>query len=74
MGLLAPPNLPKPIQDQIASATRKVVQTPSIKKALEDAGYTIKYLGPDQLKEKFGEDYKSIEKIAKAAGLGKYSK
>jgi tripartite-type tricarboxylate transporter receptor subunit TctC len=74
MGLLAPPNLPKPIQDQIASATRKVVQTPSIKKALEDAGYTIEYLGPDQLTKKFDEDYKSIDKIAKAAGLGKYSK
>jgi tripartite-type tricarboxylate transporter receptor subunit TctC len=73
-GFLGPANLPKPIQDQIANATRKVIQMASVKKALEDAGFTVVYLGPDELKKKIADDYKSIEKIVKAAGLGKYSK
>jgi tripartite-type tricarboxylate transporter receptor subunit TctC len=74
MGFLGPRNLPKPIQDQIANATKKVVQMPTVKKALEDAGYTIDYMAPDELAKKFVEDYNAIDKIAKAAGLGKYSK
>lgn len=74
MGFLGPANLPKPVQDQINIATKKVIQMPSVKKALEDAGYTIDYMGPEELTKKYSEDYGSIEKIAKAAGLGKFGK
>jgi tripartite-type tricarboxylate transporter receptor subunit TctC len=74
MGFLGPANLPKPIQEQINSATKKVIQMPSVKKALEDAGYTIEYMGSDELTKKYADDYRSIERIAKAAGLGKFSK
>jgi tripartite-type tricarboxylate transporter receptor subunit TctC len=74
MGFLGPANLPKPIQDQINSATKKVIQIPSVKKALEDAGYTLDYMGSEDLTKKYAEDYRSIEKIAKAAGLGKFGK
>jgi tripartite-type tricarboxylate transporter receptor subunit TctC len=73
-GFLGPSNLPKPIQDQLTNSIRKVIEMPSIKKALEGAGFTVVYLGPDELKKKMADDYKSIDKIAKAAGLGKYSK
>ena len=73
-GFLGPANLPKPIVEQIASATRKVVQMPSVKKALVDAGFTVEYMGPDELKQKISTDYVSVDKIVKAAGLGKYSK
>jgi tripartite-type tricarboxylate transporter receptor subunit TctC len=45
-----------------------------VKKALEDAGYTVDFMAPDELAKKFVEDYNAIDKIAKAAGLGKYSK
>ena len=74
LSFLGPPNLPRPIQDQIASSTRKVMQMPSVIKALENAGYTVEYKGPDELNKIFLEDYKMIEKIVKAAGLGKYAK
>jgi tripartite-type tricarboxylate transporter receptor subunit TctC len=74
LSLLGPANLPKPIQDHLASATRKVIQMPSVKKALEDAGYTVGYKGPDELNKIFPEEYKTIEKIVKAAGVGKYAK
>jgi len=73
-GFLGPPNLPKPIQDQLANSIRKVSQIPSVKKGLEDAGFTVVYLGPDELKKMMADDYRNIEKIAKAAGLGKYAK
>jgi len=73
-GFLGPPNLPKPIQDQLTNSIHKVIQMPSVKKALEDAGFTVVYLDPDELKKKISDDYKSIDKIVRAAGLGKYSK
>ena len=50
------------------------MQMPSVIKALENAGYTVEYKGPDELNKIFLEDYKMIEKIVKAAGLGKYAK
>jgi len=73
-GFVGPANLPKSIQDKFTAATRKVLQMPSVKKALEDAGYTIYYKSPDELREKMASDYKDLEKIVKAAGIGKYSK
>jgi tripartite-type tricarboxylate transporter receptor subunit TctC len=73
-GFVGPSNLPKPIQEQFAAATRKVIQIPSVKKALEDAGYTLYYKNPEELREKIAYDYKELEKIVKAAGIGKYSK
>jgi len=74
MGFLGPRNLPKPIRDQLASAAKKVVQMPGIKKAFEDAGYTVDYRGPDELAKKYVEDYHAIDLVAKAAKLGKYGK
>lgn len=74
MGFIGPHGLAKATQDQIANATNKVVQMASVKKALEDTGYTVDYMGSEELTKRFGEDYKAIDKIAKAAGLGKYAK
>jgi tripartite-type tricarboxylate transporter receptor subunit TctC len=74
MGFMGPANLPKPIQDQINNATKKVIQMPSVKKALEDAGYTVDYTGTEDLTKEYADDYRSLEKIAKAAGLGKFAK
>ena len=74
MGFVGPANMPKAVTDRIAEATQKVLQIPSIIQALEKVGYTILYIDPDGLTNKFAEDYKSIDKIVKAAGLGKYAK
>jgi tripartite-type tricarboxylate transporter receptor subunit TctC len=73
-GFFGPPNLSKPIQDQLTNSIRKVIEVPSVKKALEDAGYTLYYKNPEELREKIAYDYKELEKIVKAAGIGKYSK
>lgn len=73
-GFLGPPNLPKPIVDQLANSIRKVVQIPSVMKALEAAGFSVEYMGPDEYKKRIAEDCMIIEKVVKAAGLGKYSK
>ena len=42
--------------------------------AAQDAGFTVEYMDPEALKKKMAEDYKSMDKIVKAAGLGRYSK
>jgi tripartite-type tricarboxylate transporter receptor subunit TctC len=73
-GFFGPANLPKPIQDQLATAVQKTLQAPSVKKALEDAGFTVIYLGPDALRKKVADDYQSIDRIVKSAKLGKYAK
>lgn len=73
-GFFGPANLPKAIQEKLNNSIKKVIDNPSVRMALENAGYTIFYLGPDELRKKMEADYKTIEKIAKAAGLGKYSK
>ncbi len=73
-GFIGPANLPKSIPEHLATATRKVLQMPSVKKSLEDAGFTLFYKSPDELKKKIVGDYENLEKIVKAAGIGKYSK
>jgi tripartite-type tricarboxylate transporter receptor subunit TctC len=73
-GFLGPSNLPKSIQEQIDAATRKVLADPSVKKSLEAAGYTIYYKSPEELRQKIASDYRDLDKIVKAAGIGKYAK
>ena len=73
-GFLGPAGLPKPIRDQLCGPIQKVLQIPSIKASLEGAGFTVIYMGPDELKKKIADDYATIDKIAKAAKLGKYAK
>jgi hypothetical protein len=51
-----------------------VIQIATVKKASEDAGYTVDNRGADELTKKYMDDYHAIEKVAKAAGLGKYGK
>ena len=70
-GFLAPPNLPKPIQDRISLAFERVMQLPSIVQAMEKAGFTPVYKGPAELKRMTMEQYKIIKEIAQTAGLVK---
>lgn len=67
----APPNLPKPILDRLTSAFRKVVQMPSVVTALEKAGFTVEYLGPEELKNRIAEGYSVAKKVVKMVGFQK---
>jgi len=58
VGVIGPKNLPKNIQETVANAVNKVIQIASVKKSLQDAGYTLSYLGPDGLTKDFIEDCK----------------
>jgi tripartite-type tricarboxylate transporter receptor subunit TctC len=44
---------------------------PSVVEALEKIGISVEYKGPDEFKKKIMDDYRSMEKIVKAAGLRK---
>lgn len=70
-GIFAPPNLPKPICDQLANSFQKVIQMPSVVTALENLGFTVEYRGPDETKKKIAEDYSVMERIAKITGFRK---
>jgi tripartite-type tricarboxylate transporter receptor subunit TctC len=70
-GFFAPPNLPKPVFDQLNSSFRKVMQTPSVLAALEKAGFTAEYFGPEDFKKRIERDYHVMEKIAKSVGLAR---
>ena len=70
-GFFAPSNLPKPVFDQLNSSLRKVIQAPSVITALEKAGFTAEYYGPEDFKKRIERDYRVMEKIAKTVGLAK---
>ena len=71
LGVYGPPNLPKPLLDRISTALRNTMQMPSVREALEKAGFTPTYDGPDALKKMISEDYKVMKEIALAADLVK---
>ncbi len=70
-GFFAPPNLPKPVFDQLNSSFRKVMQNPSVLGALEKAGFTAEYLGPEEFRKRIERDYRVMEKTAKSVGLAR---
>ena len=71
LGVYGPPNLPKPVLDRLSAALRNTMQMPSVREALEKAGFTPTYDGPDALKRMITEDYKMMKEIALAADLVK---
>jgi len=72
-GFFGPGNLPNPIRDQLAESVKKVILMPSIVNTLKKAGFGVEYMGADELVKKIANDYDSIGKVVKAAGLGKYA-
>jgi tripartite-type tricarboxylate transporter receptor subunit TctC len=51
-----------------------VLADPEVKKSLEAAGFTIFYKNPAELRQKIATDYRDLDKVIKAAGIGKYAK
>lgn len=47
------------------------MQTPSVLAALEKAGFTAEYFGPEDFKKRIERDYHVMEKIAKSVGLAR---
>jgi len=47
---------------------------PRGKETLEAAGFTIYYKSPEELRLKIASDYRDLDKVIKAAGVGKYAK
>jgi len=71
IGFLAPPNLPKPILGQLAASFEKVIRMPSVVASLDKIGIIVDYKGPDEFKKMIIDDYGTMGKIIKAAGLNK---
>jgi tripartite-type tricarboxylate transporter receptor subunit TctC len=70
-GFFGPRNLPKPIVDKLNDALRKVLQMPSVASALEKAGFTVQYLGPEELRARIAEGYGIAKKMTKIIMLEK---
>ena len=70
-GFIGPAHLPKPVQQRFAAATKKVMDDPSVQKALVAAGFTLYYMGPEELRQKIASDYKGLDRIVKATRKGK---
>jgi len=69
-GLLAPAGTPKPILDQIAQATQKLMKDPEMQKALTDQGLEpITDSTPDKMRAFLQEEEERWTPVLKAAGL-----
>lgn len=69
LGLWGPPNLPQSVLQRLSSALKNTMAMPSVINALDKAGLTATYQGPEELKKIVVEDYKVIREIAGVANL-----
>ena len=68
-GLLAPANMPAPLQSKLYERLMKIVQNPEVKDKLLTMGYTPAYDDPSAFKKIVHEDIDRFSKITKTIGL-----
>ncbi len=68
---LAPAGTPLPIIQRLAEETRNILQNPEIKAKMANAGFTVKYEGPDQLRARLIRDAPVWKDIVERVGLRK---
>ena len=68
---LAPAGTPLPIIQRLAEESRNFLQNPEIKAKMANAGFTVKYEGPDQLRARLIRDAPVWKDIVERVGLRK---
>jgi tripartite-type tricarboxylate transporter receptor subunit TctC len=68
---LAPAGTPSPIIQRLAEETRNILQNPEIQAKMANAGFTVKYEGPDQLRARLIRDAPVWKDIVERVGLRK---
>jgi tripartite-type tricarboxylate transporter receptor subunit TctC len=64
-GVIAPKNTPRPIVDKLAAGFKKMTENPSVIKTIASLGDDVNYMGPDEFKKFWQDEYKSHREIGK---------
>jgi len=68
---LAPTGTPEAIIRRLADETRAVLQRPDIKEKMLNAGFAVKFEGPDELRTRMAREVPMWKEIVERAGLAK---
>jgi tripartite-type tricarboxylate transporter receptor subunit TctC len=68
---LAPAGTPAPIVKRLAEETRLILQKPDVKQKMLNAGFMVKYEGPEDLHSRMVRDIPMWKEIVERAGLAK---
>lgn len=71
VGYFLPKGAPKPIVDKLASAFKKTITNPAVKKNLEDSGQILDYQEGPAFARFMAEEYKVLEDLLKKAKITK---
>jgi tripartite-type tricarboxylate transporter receptor subunit TctC len=65
----APAGVPAEVSKTLISALEKVMKDPAVVSKLANLGMVADYVPPDRLNAEIREEYRTVEQIAKKAGL-----
>jgi len=69
--LLAPAGTPPDIIKRLSEETRVILQKPDVKEKMLNAGFLVKYEGPDELHARMVREVPVWKEIVERAGLAK---
>ena len=70
--MLAPAGTPAPIVNRLADETRRILQEPGVQQKMLNAGFMVKYEGPDELKARIAREVPQWKEIVDRAGIAQH--
>jgi tripartite-type tricarboxylate transporter receptor subunit TctC len=70
--MLAPAGTPAPIVNRLAEETRTILQEPGVQQKMLNAGFMVKYEGPDELKARIVREVPLWKEIVDRAGIAQH--
>jgi tripartite-type tricarboxylate transporter receptor subunit TctC len=70
--MLAPAGTPSPIVNRLADETRRILQEPGVQQKMLNAGFMVKYEGPDELKARIAREVPQWKEIVDRAGIAQH--
>jgi tripartite-type tricarboxylate transporter receptor subunit TctC len=70
--MLAPAGTPAPIVQRLAEETRTILAKPDVQQKMLNAGFMVKYEGPDELKSRIAREVPQWKEIVDRAGIAQH--
>lgn len=69
-GICAPAGIPKDVKAKLVDGFKKIVMDPEFKKTVENIGFYVEYLGPEESAAKWKNEVKEFAQAIKESGIG----
>jgi tripartite-type tricarboxylate transporter receptor subunit TctC len=69
-GICAPTGIPKDIKAKLAEGFKKIIADEEFKKTVENLGFYVEYLGPEESAKKWKNEVKVFTKTIRESGIG----